>query len=97
MKDKIKEVADIINGSSSIVALTGAGVSTSAGIKDFRGGKGIYTTGEYPANIFDIESFLKNPKIFYSYVRDFIKLEGSLKPTLSHFFLSSLEEKNKLK
>jgi NAD-dependent SIR2 family protein deacetylase len=55
-----KEVAAIIKRSSSMVAFTGAGISTSAGISDFRGQKGIYMTGEYPPTIFDIDTFKKN-------------------------------------
>ena len=35
--DKIEELKKMINESNKIVVLTGAGVSTDSGIKDFRG------------------------------------------------------------
>ena len=91
-----RQVAEIIRNAGNLVALTGAGISTGAGLADFRGKKGIYSTGEYPPNVFDIDAFMKNPKIFYTYARDFIELEKTLSPTLAHRFLARLEERGML-
>lgn len=60
-----KKVTEIISNSKNIVVLTGAGISTESGIKDFRSRTGIYSVA--PEYILSIDYFSKHPKEFYQF------------------------------
>jgi NAD-dependent deacetylase len=93
----IQQCIDLIKQAQVTVALTGAGISTSAGIPDFRGPKGLYVTRQYdPDKVFDYHSFRRDPEPFYEFARDFIELETKLKPTLTHKVLARMESEGKL-
>jgi NAD-dependent deacetylase len=96
--NKAQVCAQLIAESQSIGILTGAGISTNAGIPDFRGPKGLYVTRQYdPDTVFNIHHFRIDPQPFYEFARDFVGLEQSIHPTLTHRFLASLEKTGKLK
>ncbi|KAJ5376143.1 Sirtuin family [Penicillium cosmopolitanum] len=101
-KNTIQSIADRIktNQITRIIVLTGAGISTSAGIPDFRTPK----TGLYdrlaplklpsPESIFHISYFSHSPEPFYAIAQ--ARHPTTLKPTLSHAFLALLAKKNLL-
>ncbi len=93
-----QECSQLIEGAQRIAALTGAGISTNAGVPDFRGPQGLYVTRRYdPDTIFDIGYFGQNPKPFFDFARDFVSMEEKLEPTFTHRFLPRLEAQGKLK
>ena len=84
--------ADMIRVASRVVALTGAGISTSAGVPDFRGPEGLYITGKYdPDTTFEVSGFLRDPTPFFAFTRDVLGLVAGLRPTFTHRFLADLE------
>ena len=89
--------ADLIRRAERVVAFTGAGISTAAGIPDFRGPKGLYVTRQYdPETVFDISAFRRNPEPFYEFTRDLLGVIDSLEPTKTHRFLAQLEANGQL-
>ncbi len=92
-----QQCASLIREANAIAVLTGAGISTAAGIPDFRGPQGLYVTKRYdPEKVFDIDYFARDPKPFFEFAKDFLELETKIKPTFTHQFLAQLEKKEKL-
>ncbi len=90
-------VVDQLRRARKIAALTGAGISTAAGIPDFRGPQGLYVTRRYdPERTFDISYFDEDPTYFFAFARDFIHLLDQIKPTFTHRFLAELEKAGRL-
>lgn len=92
-------ISDKIKGAKSILLLTGAGISTSCGIPDFRGAGGLYENSvekfqlPYPEALFDIDFFLKNPKPFYLFTKEFFSKEYT--PSRFHKLISRWEKEKK--
>ncbi|KAF5861413.1 DeAcetylase [Aspergillus alliaceus] len=83
-----------------IVVLAGAGISTAAGVPDFRSpATGLYDKLAplklpYPEAIFHISYFRHTPEPFYALAR--ARNPKNLKPTISHAFLALLAKKGLL-
>ena len=89
--------AKLIRSSRAAVALTGAGLSTAAGIPDFRGPKGLYVTRRYdPEKVFEISWFRRELQHLYAFSRDFVATATDVQPTCTHRFLAQLEEQRRL-
>ncbi len=96
--EKAEKCAKLIKEANSIVVLSGAGISTNAGIPDFRGPNGIYTLGKYdPDKTFGLRFFLEDPVPFYNFARDFVSLLEKAQPTFTHKFFAELEKQGKVK
>ena len=97
MQTEDSRVTGLIREATHIAVLTGAGISTTAGIPDFRGPQGLYVTRQYdPEKTFDINYFDRVPSYFFAFARDFVQLVERVQPTFTHRFLAVLEEGGKL-
>eukprot|EP00095_Tigriopus_kingsejongensis_P000011 snap_masked-scaffold342_size201858-processed-gene-1.5 protein:Tk00011 transcript:snap_masked-scaffold342_size201858-processed-gene-1.5-mRNA-1 annotation:"nad-dependent protein deacetylase sirtuin-2" len=85
---------------SKIITMAGAGISTSAGIPDFRSpGTGLYSNLQKynlpnPQSMFDIGFFKNHPEPFFHLAKELYP--GQFQPTPSHYFVKILEEKGLL-
>lgn len=97
----LEDAINLIRKSNKIMVLSGAGISTSAGLPDFRSRNGIYVQihAEHPdlldpKLVFDIEYFRKNPLPFYQFAKALYP--GQYQPTTGHLFIKCIEDHNKL-
>jgi NAD+-dependent protein deacetylase SIR2 len=98
---------DLIKASSNIIVLTGAGISTSLGIPDFRSSGGLYEQlqkldigVDEPEDLFRLETFQENPSRFYALVAQKLLTPlseyGTPRFTPTHAFIKLLQDKGKL-
>lgn len=99
LNDAAGVIARALLDAKKIAVFTGAGISTSCGIPDFRGEKGLYATVKdrynlpYPEAIFEISYFSQRPEPFFDFSRELFTTE--IHPSETHRFLAWLEEKGK--
>ncbi|KAK9447867.1 NAD-dependent protein deacetylase hst1 [Limtongia smithiae] len=95
----LADVAKLLSTRCNIVVLTGAGISTSLGIPDFRSDKGIYSRLAAmgltePQEVFDLRMFREDPRVFYTFSKDIVPNTHRFSPT--HAFIKLLQDKDKL-
>jgi NAD-dependent deacetylase len=94
--DDIKKLFFSIKEAKHLVALTGAGVSTLSGIRDFRGKNGLYNDMD-AEKIFSLEYFEKDPSFYYDNAGSFIYNIDEKEASIVHTVLGELEKRGFLK
>ncbi|GFO38078.1 NAD-dependent protein deacetylase sirtuin-1 [Plakobranchus ocellatus] len=97
----LDDVLHLLKTCKKIIVLTGAGVSVSCGIPDFRSKDGVYArlAKDFPnlpdpQAMFDIHFFKSDPRPFFKFAKEIYP--GQFKPSLCHNFIRLLETKDKL-
>jgi NAD-dependent deacetylase len=96
MKNNVDQLFALIESARHCTALTGAGVSTLSGIRDFRGKNGLYKEMD-AEKIFDVDYFFRDPSFYYSHAKNFIYDLDEKQPSIVHTVLGELEKRGKLK
>jgi len=87
----IEQLAALVRGASSVVALTGAGISVPSGIPDFRSPHSGLWTKVDPMSVAHIDAFESDPVRFWRFYGErFATLEGK-QPNDAHRALAQLE------
>ena len=100
-EQKIALFREIIDTSSHIVFLGGAGVSTESGIPDFRSKDGLYRKTDKkfsryrPEYLLSDQCLHREPEVFFAYFRKNLDARN-VKPNTAHIKLAQMEENGKL-
>ncbi len=86
---EIEELADEMVKKGKVVVLTGAGISSNAGLPTFRGKGGLWTFLD--PEKFTIEYFMEKPEEWWSFSIEFFKPFLNASPTVSHYAIAELE------
>ncbi|KYQ92258.1 NAD(+)-dependent deacetylase [Tieghemostelium lacteum] len=98
--NNFEDVINLFQKCQNIVVITGAGISVSSGIPDFRSKDGIYEQIEKkyslpnPESLFDIRYLRNDPRAFFEFAKEIYP--GNHKPTPTHHFIKRLDNMGKL-
>lgn len=88
--------AEVISGSSYLVAFTGAGISVESGIPPFRGPDGIWN--RYDPRSLELEYFDAHPEDSWIVIKEiFYDFFGSAEPNQAHLILAQWQNRGVLK
>ena len=94
--DQFAEAVTILQQARTVVALTGAGVSTPSGIPDFRGAAhGLWEETD-PLAVASSLTFRYEPERFFAWVRPLARLMQAAEPNDAHRALAALEAQGTL-
>ena len=92
-QDSYEDLLKLLNISTKILVVSGAGISVNLGIPDFRSKGGLYDqinqAGykelDEPQQLFDLDTFVKHPQLFYSITKSI--LPSLFEPGPAHLFI----------
>jgi NAD-dependent deacetylase len=92
----VQQLAELVRGAKSVVALTGAGISVPSGIPDFRSpGTGLWENVN-PMEVAHIDAFRRDPETFWSFYGQRFQTLRDKTPNGAHLALVELERRGLL-
>lgn len=88
---QLRHAISLIQASHSIVALTGAGISTASGIPDFRSPSTGLWEGVDPLEVASLAAFRQDARPFYQWLRPLAQQLRQAQPNPAHFALAQME------
>eukprot|EP00903_Cladosiphon_okamuranus_P010135 g9597.t1 len=99
--NSLDQLVDLLRTCKRVVVVTGAGISVSCGIPDFRSKDGVYDLVPRldlglgcAEDLFDLEFFVHDPEPFFKFAK--VLYPGNYTPSLTHRFIKALENRGKL-
>lgn len=90
-EEAVERAARLLRRARYSVALTGAGMSTSSGIPDFRSpGSGLWEDVD-PFNVASLYAFRRQPRAFYAWIHPLAQVLRDALPNPGHIALARLE------
>lgn len=93
MESDLEICTNLIGKAKNIVVLTGAGISTESGIKDFRSKTGVYQIA--PEYILSLDYFYQHPVEFYQFALEHLYHPDAI-PNNGHEILAKWEDQGKV-
>ncbi|SCW01599.1 LAFE_0E03202g1_1 [Lachancea fermentati] len=95
----LDDFCDRLKTAKKVLVLTGAGISTSLGIPDFRSSEGFYSKIRHlgledPQDVFNYDIFMQDPSVFYNIAHMVLPPEHIFSPL--HSFIRMIQDKGKL-
>ncbi len=92
----VEHAAALLARSRSVVALTGAGISTESGLPDFRSQGGLWAEWD-PQEVATLRAFRATPQRFYDFYRHRLAPLATARPNEAHYALVRLEQRGSLR
>ncbi len=97
VEEYLERARAVIQASSKVVFLTGAGISTSSGIPDFRGPNGMWTKNPAAEKMSDIRFYMNDPNVRKAAWRSrMVHPAWAAKPNAAHLAIAAFENTGKL-
>ncbi len=87
----LERAAELLFGTTNVVALTGAGVSAESGIPTFRGSGGLWSQYD-PIKVASLDNFLRDPSAYWTVSKERGPAVLAARPNPGHHALAGLEK-----